>query len=87
MMSFLATFGHLLLLASILAFFAEAITVSYTYCLQYMFGYLKDEDAEYTTGIWMVCAYAAAIIGQSFFRNYYIYVGYLIAIKMRKVII
>jgi ABC-type multidrug transport system fused ATPase/permease subunit len=73
--------------ASLSALVAECITVSYVYFLFYLITYLKDPEAPYTDGIWLICVYSASIAVATLFRNYYIYLGYTIAIRMRKVIV
>jgi ABC-type multidrug transport system fused ATPase/permease subunit len=75
------------LLAVLSALIAEGITVSYVYFLFYLISYLKDPDAPYTDGIWLICVYSAAVALSTVFRNYYIFLGYVIAIKMRKAIV
>jgi hypothetical protein len=66
--------------ASIAAVFAEGITVSYVYSLFYLIAYLKDDSAPGTRGVWLCCAYSAAIFVSTIFRNYYIFQGYVVAI-------
>ncbi len=75
------------MLAVLSALIAEGITVSYVYFLFYLISYLKDPEAPYTDGIWLICVYSAAVAVSTLFRNYYIFLGYVIAIKMRKAIV
>jgi ABC-type multidrug transport system fused ATPase/permease subunit len=82
-----ATFGGDFVKASLSAIIAESITVSYVYFLFYLINYLKDPEAPYTDGIWLVCVYSAAVAIATLFRNYYIFLGYAIAIRMRKAIV
>lgn len=83
----LATFWSDLFYGSLFAFMAEAITVTYVYFLYYMFEYIKDESIHYTQGVWLCTAYGVAIALSTFFRNYYIFIGYVAAIKLRKAIV
>jgi ABC-type multidrug transport system fused ATPase/permease subunit len=57
------------------------------YFLFYLIKYLKDPEAPYTDGIWLICVYSASITVATLFRNYYIFLGYAIAIRMRKAIV
>jgi ATP-binding cassette, subfamily C (CFTR/MRP), member 4 len=82
-----ATFYKDYLVAVTSAVIAEGITVSYVYFLFYLISYLKDPLAPYTDGIWLVCVYSFAIALSTLFRNYYIFLGYVIAIRMRKAIV
>lgn len=70
-----------------MAVFAEGITVSYVYFLFYLISYLKDPEAEYTDGIWLVCVYSSGVFISSVLRNKYIFDGYVMAIKIRKAIV
>jgi len=66
---------------------SESITVTYTYFLVYLIDYLKDPDQPITRGVWLVVVYSIAVIISTFFRNYYIFLGYNIAVRMRKAIV
>jgi len=81
-----ATFWKKVLMATIIGLSGEFIAISYIYCLKFLFASLKDESAHYTTGIWMVCAYALAILMTITLRNQLYFHGYNVAVTMRKVI-
>jgi ABC-type siderophore export system fused ATPase/permease subunit len=72
---------------ALIAFIAEAITVTYVFFMFYLITYLKNPDAPYTDGIWICAVYSFAVFISTVFRNKYIFDGYLMAIKMRKVVV
>lgn len=61
--------------------------MTYVYCLFYLFDYIKDPDQPYTKGIWMCAAYGFACWVATIFRNYYMFMGYMMAIRLRKAIV
>lgn len=82
-----STFWADFVLASASALIAESVTVSYVYFLKYLFAFLKDPNLSATTGVWYVCVYSFAVLFSTFFRNYYMYLGYVIAIRLRKAVV
>jgi ABC-type multidrug transport system fused ATPase/permease subunit len=82
-----STFWGDLMYAVIFAFLAESITVTYVYCLVYLFEYIKDEEAPATKGVWLCFVYGAAVVIAAICRNYYIFLGYRMAIRLRKAIV
>lgn len=86
-MAILNTFWLDLIYGTLFAFLAEGITVTYVYFLYFLFDYIKDESAPITDGVYLCVVYGLAIFFSAFFRNYYIFLGYNMAIKMRKAIV
>lgn len=82
-----ATFWKELILGSFVALLAEGITISYTYSLVYLIDYLKDPDAPVSRGVWMVCLYSVAVAVSAVLRNYYIHLGAMLALRLRKCVI
>lgn len=69
------------------AFIGEALTVTYIYYLYFLFDFIKDPSIHYTQGIWLCALFGVAVFICSVCRNYYIFLGYVLAIKMRKAIV
>ncbi len=72
---------------SILVFIAEGLAVAYTYFLVYLIKYLSDDKQDWKDGLKLVAIYTSAIFVSALFRNYYIFLGYTMAVKMRKVFV
>jgi ABC-type multidrug transport system fused ATPase/permease subunit len=49
--------------------------------------YINTPDEPITKGVWLVVVYSLAILIATFFRNYYIFKGYVVAVRMRKTLV
>ena len=58
----------------------EGITVTYTYFLAYLINYLQDPTKTPEYGVVVIVIFSIAVITATFFRNYYYFLGYRIAI-------
>lgn len=83
----LETFGRDLAKGTLFAFLGEAITVTYVNYLYYLFEYIKDPSQSWEKGLLLCIVYAAAIFTSALCRNYYMFLGYVLAIKMRKTLV
>lgn len=52
-----------------------------------MLTYINTPDEPITKGVWLVVVYSLAILLSTFFRNYYIFKGYVVAVRMRKTLV
>ena len=73
--------------AAFLFTISECMTAGYNYMLIYLLRFLKDENASTQDGIIIVSAFCSTILISGVLRHYYIYVGYHMAIKIRKTLI
>jgi ABC-type multidrug transport system fused ATPase/permease subunit len=87
MRAILKTFMRELAVASFYAVLAEGIAVTYVYFLYFLFEYIKDPSIPYTTGIWMVVIYGLAVFSSAICKNYYIFLGYNLAVRLRKAVV
>lgn len=81
------TFWFDLAYSSLFAFIAEAITVTYVYFLYFLFEFIKDTSIDYKQGILLICVYGTAVIVSCLARNYYMFLGYIMAIRLRKAVV
>lgn len=66
---------------------SECMTAGYNYMLIFLIGFLKDKEATNQEGYLLVAAFISAIVVSGVLRNYYIYSGYFMAVKVRKTFI
>jgi hypothetical protein len=75
------------MLNALILTFAEGLTLCYIYLLTYLIKWLKNPDAEYSEGVWLGVFYTVGIIISMIARNYYIFSGYVMSIRVRKAVI
>jgi ABC-type multidrug transport system fused ATPase/permease subunit len=75
------------LIASFNALITECMSLTYIYSLTFLINYLKDETAEVKQGIMLAAGFCLLVITSGLMRNYYVFQGYLMAIKVRKILI
>jgi ABC-type bacteriocin/lantibiotic exporter with double-glycine peptidase domain len=75
------------LLCSFVSLIAECLSVCYTFMLMYIIRYLKDENAEVKEGMILAGGFSFLVLISGLFRNYYIFGGYHMAVKVRKVLV
>jgi len=79
------TFGQELMLTSVLYFASEFFGILYTSYLQQLIEFIKDEEDDSSSRSAQLLAIFGGLMSlQALFRNYYIFKGYLTAVKMRK---
>jgi hypothetical protein len=55
--------------------------------LLYILRYLKDDDAPWTDGAKLVSIFAALILVGNFLRNYYVFNGLTMGVRIRKTLV
>lgn len=66
---------------------AEGMTAGYNFMLIYLIRFIKDPDATNSDGYYLAAGFITSIIVSGVLRNYYIYAGYIMAVKVRKTFI
>ena len=65
----------------------ECTGVFSCYFISFLIEYLRDEQADYTEGIKLLAIFGVVCIIQQLCRNYYIHVGYMTSIRMRRTLV
>ena len=66
---------------------SDLAAVGYTSFIVYLIDYLKDEKAETKDGILLVLAFGSLMITSLVSRNYYVFYGYMVSVRIRKTLI
>lgn len=75
------------LLSTICSYFAELTSLFYSYLLLYILKYLKDDCAVWTDGLRLVLIFAGLILVGNFIRNYYVFNGLVMGVRVRKTLV
>jgi len=81
------TFRTEWLVTALFSVIGESTGVFSCYYISFLINYIREEDAEITDGIRHLCIFIAACIGNQLCRNFYIFTGFVTAIKMRKTLV
>ena len=65
----------------------ECTGVFSCYFISFLIDYLRDEQADYTEGIKLIAIFSLVCIIQQLCRNYYIHLGYMTSIRMRRTLV
>jgi ABC-type multidrug transport system fused ATPase/permease subunit len=83
------TFRKEIYWCSVLYFLGEALGLIYTTFLFYIIEYVRKSAEETSTseGVVLVVVFSLLTISQALIRNYQIYKGYIISVKIRKTLV
>ena len=73
--------------ASIFVLIGESTGVFSCYFISFLVEYLRDEKAETTEGIYLIIIFSTVCIIQQLCRNYYIHLGFMTSIRMRRTLV
>jgi ABC-type multidrug transport system fused ATPase/permease subunit len=75
------------LLSAICSYVAELSSLFYSFLLLYILKYLKDDCADWTDGVRLVSIFAGLIFVSNFIRNYYVFNGLVMGVRLRKTLV
>ena len=81
------TFIGEIMLGNLLCVIAETSSIGFTTSLIYLIAYIKDDDAEISTGIIWLCAFSILMLMSTLFKNHYMMAGANTAVRMRKTLV
>jgi len=83
----LDTFLNHEVFCGIICFFAELCSIGYTSFLAVLIGYIQEPEADIWRGVYILAIFATMMTFSFVLKNYYIFYGYMVAIKIRKTVI
>ena len=81
------TYGPEIYLNAFIYFIGEVLGLLYTAHLQYLIKYIKRDDSDAAEAVTVVVIFAALMIFQAIIRNWFIFRGYVTAVRIRKTLV
>jgi len=81
------TFRWQWIIAAFFGVIGECSGIFSCYFISYLINYLRDETASLEQGIILVVIFCVSNVVSTFCRNFYIFYGFLVSIRMRRTLV